>query len=78
MNHAPEQQNLEILLALSLSLNVLFSLFPDDDGWLDVLGSGRLKKRTVVEGDTSAAKPRNGQTVKFHKKGKMIFSLESV
>jgi len=40
----------------------------DDDGWLDVLGSGRLKKRTVEEGDTSAAKPRNGQTVKFHKK----------
>ena len=33
------------------------------------MGSGRLKKRTVVEGDTSAAKPRNGQAVKIHKKG---------
>jgi len=40
----------------------------DSEGWLDVLGSGRLRKRTVFEGDTSAAKPRNGQVVRIHKK----------
>ena len=50
----------------------------DDEGWLDVLGSGRLKKRTVVEGDTSAAKPRNGQKVTIHKKGEMIQIFKSV
>ena len=60
----------------------LFAVLLDSDGWLDVLGSGRLRKRTVVEGDTSHGhKPRNGQTVKIHKKGEIIcilHSLESV
>ena len=41
------------------------------------MGSGRLKKRTVVEGDTSAAKPRNGQAVKIHKKGEKIQLFKS-
>ena len=40
-----------------------------------MLGSGRLKKRTVVEGDTSAAKPRNGQVVKIHKKGEVAIRI---
>ena len=52
---------------------ILFLVLSDSEGWLDVLGSGRLRKRTVVEGDTSHGhKPRNGQTVKIHKKGEMI------
>ena len=31
-----------------------------------------------MEGDTSAAKPRNGQTVTIHKKGEMIQIFKSV
>ena len=55
-------------------INLLCFLISDSEGWLDVLGSGRLKKRTVVEGVTSAAKPRNGQVVKIHKKGEVAFN----
>ncbi len=40
----------------------------DADGWLDVLGSGRLKKRVVLSAGTSSAesvKPRQGDEVRL-------------
>ena len=32
----------------------------DDDGWEDVLGSGRLKKKIVIEGNNEKGKPSRG------------------
>ncbi|TRY80857.1 hypothetical protein TCAL_02985 [Tigriopus californicus] len=37
----------------------------DSQGYLDVLGSGRLRKKTLKEGDISAGKPRQGDTVRM-------------
>lgn len=41
----------------------------DADGWEDLLGSGRLRKRVIVEGDPSNH-PAKGSQVKVHFKGK--------
>ncbi len=37
----------------------------DDEGWEDILGSGRLKKKVIEAGDTSAERPQNGDAVKI-------------
>lgn len=37
----------------------------DSQGYLDVLGSGRLRKKTLKEGDTSRSKPKQGDTVRM-------------
>ena len=40
------------------------SVVTDDDGWEDVLGSGRLKKRIVKNGEEGGSKPGKGTRVK--------------
>ncbi len=46
----------------------------DADGWLDILGSGRLRMRKIVKLDEEQtrdmAKPRNGQEAVIDKQGK--------
>ena len=44
--------------------------FVDADGWEDLLGSGRLRKRVIVEGDPKNH-PARGSQVKIHFKGKV-------
>lgn len=41
----------------------------DSQGYLDVLGSGRLRKKTLKEGDTSRSKPKQGDTVRMKYSG---------
>ena len=43
--------------------------FVDADGWEDLLGSGRLRKRVIVEGDPKHH-PSKGSQVRIHFKGK--------
>jgi len=38
----------------------------DADGWEDILGSGRLKKRILQEGDSSRGKPPRGASCTVH------------
>jgi hypothetical protein len=45
--------------------------FVDADGWEDLLGSGRLRKRVIVEGDPTHH-PSKGSQVKVHFTGKNI------
>lgn len=35
----------------------------DPDGWVDLLGSGRIRKRTLVQGDKEKGRPANGSEV---------------
>ena len=44
--------------------------FVDDDGWEDLLGSGRLRKRVIVEGDPKNH-PARGSQVRIHFKGQL-------
>lgn len=37
---------------------------PDDDGWLDVLENGQLKKKTLREGDRERARPERASKVR--------------
>jgi len=41
----------------------------DPEGWLDLLGSGRVKKRVLKEGKENC-RPKNGDQVQIHLKGK--------
>jgi hypothetical protein len=51
---------------------ILLALGLDPDGWIDVLGSGRIRKRTIEAGDESKERPRNGAEVKIHKQGQSV------
>ena len=48
----------------------------DAEGWEDLLGSGRLRKRVIVEGDPKNH-PAKGFQVKIHFKGDSTISLNS-
>ena len=51
--------------------------FVDDDGWEDLLGSGRLRKRVIVEGDPKNH-PARGSQVRIHFKGTLLSNCQSL
>jgi len=51
------------------------SVVTDDDGWEDVLGSGRLKKRIVKNGEDKGVKPGKGTRVRVKVEERVLGGL---